>query len=65
MGIGQPNIKDVKTIELDMQTFTVKCKTATGYVLWETRRTTLQDAQAIQMYIAKKQLEYIKSVSRP
>jgi len=56
------DIKDVHSIELDFQAFTVKCKTATGYVLWETRKNTLEEAQEVQDIIVKKQLDYLRSV---
>jgi len=58
------DIKDVHSIEVDLKTFTVKCLRENGFVLWETRKRTKEEALEVQSIINRKKIDYLESISK-
>lgn len=56
------DIKDVHSIEVDLISNTVKCLTKTGFILWQTRKHSKEEAMEVGEIINKKKEAYLKSV---
>ena len=57
------NIEDLFAIEVDLVSYTVKCLSKYGFILWQTRKHTKEEALEVQKIINKKKEAYLKSIS--
>ena len=56
------DIADVAAIEIDLVSFTVKCLTKNGFVLWQTRKNTKDEALEVAGIIDRKRMDYLKGL---
>ena len=57
------DIKDVDSIEVDLMSNTVKCLTKNGFILWQIRKHTKEEAMEVARIVNEKREVWLKSIS--